>query len=859
LILDAWKFYPTPPGWDINWHAYNIAYAYNHWPDISWNYQLAGGMLVFRQFPPFPIVTSAFIMKLTGLSVGFLMEALLLFALSLAGIIIYALAWELTKDRQVSLVTSFLVMSSTGIWFWAISCGNYARILAIPLLPLSALLTVRLLDGPESGAKRHSRALLVIIVLSLSLSIHPLVALFAFISTGSLITFRARGLGNKTRLTLFTIIPALLINLYYIAPRLATPTPPVVAYQGPAFDLLLRLPHSGTDLALPSLTLPYTLALILATRKTSRGRGLAERPRSQLLAFGSICLLLVVFLTVGYADPRIYGLTFYPETSIVFLPFFLMPFNAILLRHWHEKLPRYRTLVTVVLIVLILGSTIMSIGTYGLRRLAEGRYEFQYADEIGEIARQLRIPKDETLFRVAVQPGTTYGVYMWLHNKFSAPDTTDGGFYQGHLNLPRYNQFNEAVFRSGNLETKLLEAKFQLDWWGIRWVILTDDMAAGKFYALPQLFAPMGKVSGTSIHQFEYLSAQPVAQAVKSPTVLIVGSLEQSYDRVLSDLSLINLDSRYMIPAQRHEYVDEYSIEDLCQFSIVFMYGYKFHDREKGWALLRQYVSEGGSLVVDTGFSPDAESPSIPLPSPVESTFWRCSGGSWAFTCSTAPILDGFDLSIFSPPKLGDEPWSYSTSRNESVRPWSQTILWNEGNPVMAAGRYGKGHVLWSGLNLPFHADYYRNAAEASLLTRIFQLSMGSPSSVHDGLVTAKRHSPEKITIDLPNGTTGALVREFYYPAWRAFLEEKGKRVAELVIYRAGPEFMFAAARKGGSGSATVVFEFDKSIEFLSLGASLLALATVICVLSRPQRAASAFKRPFRCVRRKVSQRWREE
>ncbi|GAF84199.1 unnamed protein product, partial [marine sediment metagenome] len=50
------------------------------------------------------------------------------------------------------------------------------------------------------------------------------------------------------------------------------------------------------------------------------------------------------------------------------------------------------------------------------------------------------------------------------------------------------------------------------------------------------------------------------------------------------------------------ERIDQYALEDLLHFDVVFLVGYDYRNRNRAWDTLENYVKQGGSLFVDTGW-----------------------------------------------------------------------------------------------------------------------------------------------------------------------------------------------------------------------------------------------------------------
>lgn len=293
--------------------------------------------------------------------------------------------------------------------------------------------------------------------------------------------------------------------------------------------------------------------------------------------------------------------------------------------------------------------------------------------------------------------------------------------------------------------------------------------------------------------------------------------------------------------------VDDYGVEELLRFRSVILYGYRYSDRTKAWKTLEEYVRAGGTLLIDTGFSPDSDSPDLPLPFPISRTKATDFGKSWTFSVLRDPITDGLDFQRFSPALYGENPWGVSSSFNETVRAWARPVAWISGQPIIVSGEFGNGRVVWSGLNLPFHIVSFENTEEARLLSAMN--TAGSKVAKEKlGEFSIKRDSPDKIVVAVlsAQGPLGVLFRETFFPKWQTRLESKGAS-SPLELYQAGPWLMYTILDSKAALPGTLVFEYARlGIEWIGLGISLgtllgIAAATGASYLrrTRPQIARS--------------------
>lgn len=274
--------------------------------------------------------------------------------------------------------------------------------------------------------------------------------------------------------------------------------------------------------------------------------------------------------------------------------------------------------------------------------------------------------------------------------------------------------------------------------------------------------------------------------------------------------------------------IDNYELEELLQFRSVILYGYRYSERTQAWKTLEEYVMAGGTLLIDTGFSPDSDSPELPLPFPISRTKATDFGKSWTLRAANDPITNNIDFQKFSPALYGENPWGVSSSFNESVRTWARPVVWISGHPIVVFGELGRGRVVWTGLNLPFHVISFQNDEEARFLFALNRAGVRVESE-RFGEFSMKRDAPDVIEIDVRSveGPLGILFRETFFPKWRARLESGGAS-SSLRLYQAGPWLMYVILDSKAALPGKVVFEYARlQVEWIGL---LLSLGTVAVI-----------------------------
>jgi hypothetical protein len=278
--------------------------------------------------------------------------------------------------------------------------------------------------------------------------------------------------------------------------------------------------------------------------------------------------------------------------------------------------------------------------------------------------------------------------------------------------------------------------------------------------------------------------------------------------------------------------VDEYSLDELQRFDAVFLQGYTYNDRARAWNLLERYVRQGGALYVDTGWQwtvPDWESDPAPEVLPVARMTWTDYGTTNDYRLEAPEISGDIDASEFASLTWDGQPWGVSGMSREEVREWGQVVLSAAGNPLIVAGRYGDGRVIWSGMNLVAHAYDKDNQEEVRLLHSLIAWLIADRGS-GDYAITVTREDPDRVEFhaSLPATQRTTLYwREAYYPAWHAYLVSTDGNRQRLPIYRGGPRLMLIPI-PASSGNLDIVLRWETPlVERLAAILSMLTLGAL--------------------------------
>lgn len=659
----------------------------------------------------------------------------------------------------------------------------------------------------------------------LTLVSHVIFGISAVVVAMALCVFCLKGWKCRVLELVKIIFPALLLgSFFYIPALLSMPFGVygrVIAMQQPSFNLLdigyflsgikHKYPNPMMAGELSPLVLPiFTLLLILNVLGRKRRRVATDLVWVKTFVTVTIVLIVYAILT-GVPDYVYYASIFLPLTCGVLLGCVTGRSMKVLL------------LCTVIATAFIVWP-ISSLSTVVTKRDVESFFAYDVVQRL--LSNQSKTEIADHRFGIPSD-----SVAVWFSYAYPRIPQTRHYYSIGVLNLYWIGWFEDVVWNhsSENYETSHMETNFLLDWYGVKWFIVYPPYNSMKYSSRLLFYQEIAK-GGNGCHGFIYRNASPIVSAVNVANLLVIG---EQYELSIHSLAYSCYDSQHVIPIRGGEYVDEYSLEELKKFDTILLYGYKCHDADRAWGLLQEYVAAGGGLIIETGLqyvSPDWNTPYIPPPCPVNKTIWTNFGKDWHFTQTSTPVSASVNFSAFSPAISGDDPWYFSSSLNESVRPWAQPVLWNYGRPMIVMGNYGAGRVIWSGMNLPWHIKAYKSCEESAFLAKIIDwASRASERRAFRTNYEAERVNPERIVVMVRNASAGVLFRECHFENWHAYLvSAEGKD--ELKIYRAGPDFMYVHLPKDSTYPIEIVFEYQRSLT--EWGSCVVTVMTLLVLVA---------------------------
>ncbi|QQS39298.1 hypothetical protein IPM62_01665 [Candidatus Woesebacteria bacterium] len=392
--------------------------------------------------------------------------------------------------------------------------------------------------------------------------------------------------------------------------------------------------------------------------------------------------------------------------------------------------------------------------------------------------------------------------------------------------------FSENVGNTGNVNNLA-------DWFGIKYLFLEDKLDFIPKYENDS--DRWEKVDDAGV----WKNKRPLelySWTVEKPRILVIGSAEKrAYEPVFRTAvdGGFDYEDGWLILGK--ENIDDYSEKELAKFDTVVLYGYKYKNKNKAHALLDTFVKEGGNVFISGGWQyEDADWNSENLPDffPVHGLMWE----SHIDKTSKLKIVDkeiGGDLSdeIFSPLVWSNESWGVSVPSD--IPGWAKVVLEADNKPLVVAGEYGEGKVIWTGINLLGHINTYKNYEEGQFFGNL--LKWFGEGDITEEIsqtknITLVRTDPDEVNFKFTASTDKESTlywRETEYEKWQANLIRANGKREKINIYRAGPGFMLMVLPEIKEGDE-IILKFSTGLTtivgMLLSSCAVLILLIYLCV-----------------------------
>ncbi|MDQ3239417.1 MAG: hypothetical protein M3P33_02745, partial [bacterium] len=186
--------------------------------------------------------------------------------------------------------------------------------------------------------------------------------------------------------------------------------------------------------------------------------------------------------------------------------------------------------------------------------------------------------------------------------------------------------------------------------------------------------------------------------------------------------------------------------------------------------------------------------------------------------------------------QLVPQSGSWGVSAPTDIRTNSVVLAQADNIPLLIARTYGKGKVLWSGMNIIPHIEGNKNENEKEMLllkqSLRWLVNINENTSPNSQLkITTKRASPDELNFTFQEGTksnTTLYFRESYYPKWQANLKDLTGKTKNTPVYRAGPRMIGIRVPQVNQGD-TLQLKIKATNQEIML--NLLGITTVLYLL----------------------------
>jgi hypothetical protein len=817
-------FTGTVKGYDGWGHLSKVVLVLKDFPAVDWNYDWYSGSPFFLGGYPPLFYFAAAAMARVGLDAMVAMNLLMALSCVAMTLSVYVLVRTVSGSRVAAFAASGLLLATPAFWTPLIQSGMYTRVLGLGFTALAFLAAAVYLRRPNLG--RYAACL---VALWGALNSHLVLGALAVFAVGLVMVLVPDGRGRARRWRLALVVPPLLLSAYYYLP--------LVLFSQSGSQLTAVYPPLGiTSLVAPATAnlnppllplLPIALLAVIAWIKFRSQPSIAASTRLMLVC-GAVSALLLVYALAPL--PRVAGLR--ANDMLFFLSWFLAVLTGLALGSLKTPSLAWRRNGGAVILLAATLVAVLAVVPFVTQTMVRNPAKPETA-----LAGWQPIDSTDTNFRVA-SPSDNLSV--WLNGVYDVPQT------RGYAALPQIPNLDWQFWLDStawNANASESQRQFLFDWYAVKWLYVPAPYmpstagVVAKLTANPDLYAAGPSTPGGPSLTFSYLQPTPIAVASSAPVILVIGRPE-NYRLVFRDLSYSNFNTVRAIPVEGSAYVDDYSAQDLAQFDEVVIYGGLAHDSARASALLNGYVRSGGGLVVESSGSPLALGPGLNEPLPITGTADHAAKGDWQFKTASSPITDGIDFSSFGPALYNGGPWTVSAATG--VQSWAQTVVWSGSESVVVAGQLGQGHVVWSGLNLPFHIDSYANAEESKFLIAAMAWAT-RPTNQVNAIGSAHLDGPQQMTVSLGSAARGVLFKESWFDRWHAYVNG-----SEAPIFRAGPGFMYVFLPQGTRLPATIQWRYQRSVA--DWAGIVVSAATLIALLTWP--------RWRRAVRKLLGDRW---
>jgi uncharacterized membrane protein len=818
LVAGAMVFFlytgAVPGGSDWATHMSKIRFIVDNLPSFPrWCPESGFGAPFLWSYPPLSYYLVAFITWMFQLGIFAACKFYFILILSIGAISTYTLAGELGMDRTGRLMSGLLLLGSFNLysWWWIGQLPNMTAVMFAPLALLAFLRAIRkqtmfsiLLAGVS-----YVPIILTHLLNTLIFAIILLCTSVVLIILKPELLFIRQGPGEPPKYTLvlpkvllLSTIEAFALASWWWIPFLAGPNfqefmaslggTGIISAGQEAKDIALNM----NTLLEPSLYYLGIGQLILVVL----GFVILLKRRKEIREINVLPFIWFIISVFGGISPYL-GIP-------MGLPYRFGPYMALaaaliggsVLLWWKDFV---KTLTKARLLVSLLCALLLACILYP--PIIQTKNEFRMLDKVDP-------PAAAEWLQSHVKDGETVGSSSvnWINVFADVPQSYGASGYVNEFAYQFwYYMFHNRTFAYAPYFARNFNVKYFLYW---------QPLSADNSY-FTKAYDNVYEINGVN---------SSLVESVEGKTLVLFIGEEDDYLRLF--ISLAHTDPSDIGLVYGGALAEDVKIEVLRRFDVVYLSGLDYSSLPEASSLLRQYVQEGGGLILDTGvLQYGGEMDSIPEPFPIRRTAIKTSHFN-VTTVEVNNILENVDLKNFTREFANQ---TYSISYSEEERDGSSTLLEDDGEPVIVYKGYGEGQVLWNGLNLPYFTMLSKSAEGSKWLTNMIRF-ISRPSDAEATIfITYEQPSAEEIEVHVKNASPedAIWVKVSYYPGWEASVNGKNSE-----IFLAGPNMMLVFPELNGDYTLTLRYGKTLAVTIGEIAAILgiIALAASFVIEKWP-------------------------
>lgn len=843
--------------------AFHNAFWYQRWwPRIPLWYPIQGGGYSFTlSYPILPSLLTVFLERVTpfDLNQAFRLVYFGLYFWAALGIYLFG-AWRL-RNQTIGLMAAIFYLILPGIWYWSITVGLFAFVVASSFIPWVFIFfdfwLECFLDQNCSLRKRALALFLASLSLGVAMMSHVLIGVPLVIGLPiyGLMRGRLRGI-LATLLCLvmwgalfgFWLFPYFYYNYFAGRGGVAPEPVEIMVKEASAQGISGILFGQATPDAPQGLLSIFRLSPVVSVSFLT-GLILTFFLRGKVFAIGTVAIIFMFLTGIAAKLPADWVEQLQLPLALNFrsvaVVHTLSPLIASL-GIWQiaRLISRRKTILNFLLSWLIFISGLVFFERGIIEKGKVDAYDFfkslgQTRMTISNLGSESDKRAQEFISLMSLDKFTRVawtmkeGMSLLVFGNYTEASTLSQYMYRSSLFRGLRGYCEEVTFKGKGSPTALSDIA--------RWVGYKYALTKPAVDETPGYLPPDWEIhrEAKDIRIYKFQDYQGMATITQRPVFLVIGKEMNAYEQVFKAAveGVLPYEKAWLV--EGGERIDDYSLKELDQFEGLILHGYSYKRVEQAFSLLEKYVENGGRLFINTGWQYTAQDWELEeAPS-----FFPVTGLRWS-----AEIPPGsYPLNPEEEKRLGVgriplewEGKSWGVSVAEGLKPWAKPVLEIQGKTIMVEGEYGKGKVFWSGLNLFAYLDYQNFDQELVGLGReIFKpLLVGLPEDGDLPQLGLSRDYPDRLEINLEGPVTSETKlfwREAYSPQWRVTLKENGK-VRKTPFYRAGPGFLLMPLPKTDQPTK-VILEYKLGWEgWLGKLVTLVATGGFLLLMVFPKR-----------------------